>query len=228
MTEQAVILAGGKGTRLLPLTLNVPKPMVDVAGHPFLYWQLRYLKDQGIRRVVLLLGHLSSVVEKYFTKYPVPGLKIEYSVEPSPLGTGGALRLSLPLLEERFWLLNGDSFLFIELNKMAQAHMKNNALATIAALKSDVLKVMGNLNLRGETVLEYRRDAGFEYVDAGVYLIEREIVAGGPTGTFDLGKYWIDKVGTHAINAFEVHERFFDIGTPERLKIFTEHVSDYF
>lgn len=228
MYRQAVILAGGKGTRLLPLTLHVPKPMVTVANKPFLYWQLTYLQKQGVRDVLLLVSHLADVIRSHFSNHPIPGLNIEYSVEPSPLGTGGALKHALPFLQEKFWLLNGDSFLFIELAKMAHELNANSWQACLATIEQHLVGVPGNVELEGTLVAKYKRDAGFKHIDAGVYLLERSVVENGPGGIFDLGNYWQRLAPTGKVGAFTTTERFFDIGTPERLQFFAQHLRDYF
>lgn len=230
MVEQAVILAGGKGTRLLPLTLNIPKPMVLVGGQPFLYWQLLYLKEQGVKDVLLLISHLAAVVSGHFEKNPIPGLKIRYAVEPRPMGTGGALKYAVKELPVRFWLLNGDSFLFIDLQAMNKLHDAADMDGTLAVASPSVVPVPANLRCEKGRVLEYRKDAGSEFteVDAGVYLLSRSMVEQGPSGTFDLGQLWPPAITRGKLGSFTVHDRFFDIGTLERLKFFEQHLKDYF
>ena len=228
LPRQAVLLAGGKGTRLMPLTATIPKPLVNVKGKPFLFWQLEYLRRQGIQQVVLLLGHLGDVVVEYFTRNPIVGLNIVYSTEPTPLGTGGALRLAFPKLESTFFLLNGDSFLNVDLRAVAKQFAARRWVASVVYGDPQTVGVLGNLHVNADKVLEYRREAGFEFVDAGVYLISKSIVADGPTGTFDLGTYWVQYAARGQVGGFPCRERFFDIGTPERLKIFSDHIDDYF
>lgn len=232
MIKQAVILAGGKGTRLLPLTSNIPKPMVMVAGQPFLYWQLNYLKDQGVTDVLLLVSHLAEVVRDYFTKNPIVGLRLAYSVEEKPMGTGGAVYEALELLEKKFWLLNGDSFLYIELAKMAHFNDQHAWDACMATASGGLVPVPGNLQIRKNNVVAYKKEAGqaadYPFVDAGVYLISRSVIEHGPRGNFDLGQYWPLLISGQKLGSFEIFERFFDIGTPERLKTFEKHIGDYF
>jgi NDP-sugar pyrophosphorylase family protein len=229
MLSQAVILAGGKGTRLLPLTQNIPKPLVDVGGKPFLHWQMRYLKAQGVREVLLLVSHLAPVVQDYFSRHPFPGLQVDFCVEKVPLGTGGALLHARSKLAPFFWLLNGDSFLYIDLPAMAEAFRQNQWSACLATVPRARVPVAGNVRLDGSSVLEYKRDAGFEFVDAGVYAIDRSIVVqNGPPSSCDLGELWPPLIGRRKLGAFMVNERFFDIGTAERLKTFADHLGDYF
>lgn len=108
----AVILAGGLATRLRPLTESIPKSLIDISGHPFLWHQLELLKRRGLRRVVLLLGYLGESVRQTFGDGTTLGIRIDYSFDgPMLLGTAGAIRQALPLLPERFFVLYGDSYL---------------------------------------------------------------------------------------------------------------------
>src|SRR5713226_3145966 len=116
---QAVILAGGLGTRLWPLTKTGPKPMVPVAGVPYLEHQVRLLQQQSITDVVMLTGYLGEQIEEYFRNGARWGMTIRYSREHQPLGTGGALREARALLAETFVLIYGDSYLPI---RYADAH----------------------------------------------------------------------------------------------------------
>lgn len=230
MIKHAVVLAGGKGTRLLPLTLNVPKPMVEVGGEPFLFWQLRYLLEQGVEDVLLLVSHMGDIIKDHFQKNPMKGLNIRFATEPSPMGTGGALHNALQDLPPEFWLVNGDSFLYIDLESMAKQHRAMESEATLAVASPEVVPVPANLKLDKNLVLEYKKDGGpnYTHVDAGVYILNRKSVAEGPTGTFDLGAFWPPLIERKKLGAFTVWDRFFDIGTPERLKTFEKHLKDYF
>ncbi len=229
MYKQAVILAGGKGTRLMPLTQNIPKPMVDVAGKPFLHWQLRYLQEQGVTDVLLLVAHLADVVRAYFAAHPFAGLNLEFCVEDTPLGTGGAVAHAHAQLSDTFWLLNGDSFLFIDLPAMARNFEQKSWSACMATVTKDLVPVAGNVRLEGATVLEYRREAGFDHVDAGVYLLRKAVLGGAPsTRQFDIGSLWPSLIRARSLGSFAVKERFFDIGTRDRLAVFAAAVGNYF
>src|SRR5437879_6496433 len=111
--EQAVILAGGLGTRMRPLTEQVPKPMLPVNGKPFLEHQIRLLESRGFLRVLLLVGYLGEQIEEYFAL----DSHIDYSYESSPLGTGGALKNAAAKLDSKFVVLNGDTYLDVDYGK---------------------------------------------------------------------------------------------------------------
>lgn len=227
--RQAVILAGGKGTRLLPLTQNIPKPMVSVAGRPFLVWQLNYLKEQGVQRVLLLTSHLHQQIENYFAENPIVGLEIRYSVEPEPLGTGGAVRHALAQLEETFWLINGDSFLDLELLPMVQEWSRHSWDACMVVASKDLVDAPGNVRVENSLIRSYKKSAtdrdGLTDVDAGVYLLRRSVVASRSVGAFDMGEYWPRLIENEKLGAYATAAKYFDIGTPERLKIFENYLS---
>ena len=118
---QAVILVGGRGIRLGRITKTVPKPMLPVGGRPFLDYQLCFLRDSGIAEVILCVGYLAEVVEARYGLAQTFGLRVIFSREPSPAGTGGALAFARSHLQEAFFVLNGDTILDLELGGLAAA-----------------------------------------------------------------------------------------------------------
>ena len=128
---KAVILAGGEGTRLRPLTLTTPKPVVPVVDRPFLRHQLDLLAGAGVREVVFSVAYRPERVEAVFGDGSAFGVRIRYAVEDSPLGTGGAVRNALPLLDERTIVLNGDVLTDVDLAGVVARHDAEGASATI-------------------------------------------------------------------------------------------------
>src|SRR5439155_13212413 len=133
--SQAVILAGGLGTRMRPVTETIPKPMISVAGKPFLQHQLELLKASGIDRSLLLVAYLGERIEKYFGDGETFQLNISYSYEPTPLGTGGALKNAEGKLQNLFVLLNGDTFLGIDYSALVLRFAMLRCQALIVAYK---------------------------------------------------------------------------------------------
>jgi NDP-sugar pyrophosphorylase family protein len=247
--RQVVILAGGLGTRLRPITEKIPKPLVPVAGQPFLYWQLLDLKQQGYTDILLLVAYLGEQIEKHFGDGRDLGLHIRYSFEPEPLGTGGALKHAVAALAEEFVLLNGDSFLRAPLDAMGAAFAANGYEAMISVYDDRVpTQVIPNLKTSGHVVLDYKKDAGrergFDKIDSGVYVMKRSLLesvdgASGPglspsgsvqgfSQKFALADLWPGLLAKGRLGAYNVPERFYDIGTPARLQEFEEKVRDYF
>src|SRR5437763_8512465 len=137
--EQAVILAGGLGTRMRPMTEQVPKPMLPVNGRPFLYHQLRLLESRGFRRVLLLVGYLGEQIEGYFDSEAGATLEvgISYSYESSPLGTGGALRNAATKLDPAFVVLNGDTYLDVDYRRLCADFERGDCAGMTVAYNND-------------------------------------------------------------------------------------------
>lgn len=231
--SQAVILVGGRGERLRPLTDDIPKPMVAVAGKPFLEHLILLLRENGIRKILLLTGYLGNKIKDYFDNGHKYGIEIDYSFEENPLGTGGAVRLAKDKLEEYFFLLFGDSYLPMDYNRMADKYIesKKKAMLTIYD-NSDDTDVPFNIKVdKGEkkvSLYNKRKDnpPEFNYCDAGVIALNRQVI--------DLIKEKMPISFEEAIyprlitegelGYYVAESRFYDIGTIERLKIFEQYI----
>ena len=128
----AVVLAGGEGTRLRPLTNNLPKPVLPVANRPFFEYMLDHLREAGVTRVIMALGYRAEPLIESFGDGSAYGLQIDYEVEQKPLGTSGAVRALLPELKETFIVLNGDCVTEIDIAAMVDQHVERREYATIA------------------------------------------------------------------------------------------------
>ncbi len=174
----AVILVGGLGTRLRPLTLRVPKPLVPIAGKPFLYYVLRKARAEGLKKCVLLTGYKGEMIRKYCGSGKRFGMRMEYSSEKEPLGTGGALLNAGGLLSGTLLVMNGDSFLDLDVKKFFAFHKKKKALATVFAMRGDLTArgvVEAGKDGRVRKFLEKQR-GGRGVFNTGAYLIEEEAV----------------------------------------------------
>jgi NDP-sugar pyrophosphorylase family protein len=226
---QAVILAGGLGTRLWPLTQAVPKPMVRVAGVPYLEHQLRVLKKQGIRDIVLLTGYLGEQIEAYFGDGGLFGLSLRYSREHSPLGTGGALRQARHLLAPDFLIVYGDSYLPIDYVQ-ALTKLRNSDAEGLLVVYDNRLEdtsVRNNVALDNSgCVTRYDKDTPdkLDYVEAGVLAFRRSVLERMPNATVvSLEKEIFPQlIAQRRLIAHVTTQRFYDIGTPERLKAIEE------
>lgn len=128
---EAIILAGGKGTRLWPLTLTVPKPMVPIADKPFLFYLLKMLKDEGVTRVIFSVGYLGEQIIDYFGESWLD-LEITYVQEKEPLGTGGAISACMDkVTDDEVIVINGDTYCQIDLDEMIASHKQHQAEITI-------------------------------------------------------------------------------------------------
>ncbi|MEK7848736.1 MAG: NDP-sugar synthase, partial [Chloroflexota bacterium] len=187
---KALVLVGGQGTRLRPLTFNVPKAMVPVVNRPFLEHIFRYLLDSGISQVVLATSYLPTAIEDYFGDGRRWGLGITYVVEDSPLGTGGAVKNAAALLDGTFVVLNGDVFTELNLKDMLAFHRQRRALATMALATVEDPSAFGVVvtGPRGRITRfvekPSRESAPSHHINAGVYILEPELLEYlPPTGT---------------------------------------------
>jgi D-glycero-alpha-D-manno-heptose 1-phosphate guanylyltransferase len=216
---EAAILVGGLGTRLKSVVSDLPKPMADVAGRPFLAYVLDYCKQQNIQRVVLCAGYKPEAITAYFG-HSYNGLELLYSIEDEPLGTGGALLKGLNLLSSPIVaFLNGDSICYVNMAEMVGFYNQNHADMVLA------VKKMHRFDRYGTVVLEQNRIIKFEekkpldegFINVGVTLINPEIVKKlAPAQKFSFEKDILE-IHTNTLNllAFESQDYFIDIGIPE-------------
>src|SRR3954471_22691423 len=132
---QALILAGGEGTRLRPLTTTVPKPVVPLVDRPFIVFMLDWLRRHGVDDVVMSCGHMASGVRDVLGDGDAAGVRLRYVEEPRPLGTGGALKFAEELLDERFLMLNGDSLTDLDLTAQIAEHERTGAAGTLGLVE---------------------------------------------------------------------------------------------
>lgn len=218
----AVILAGGEGTRLRPLTESLPKALVPVQGKPFLQHQLERLRAAGIREVLLLVCYRGRQIEEYFAEGVRLGLRLAYSYEETPRGTAGALKLAESKLPDDFLLLNGDTLLAFDYAALVERYRRRGKLGVVVAFENRDTGLVSNLALGPDgRVVAYRRGnpAGLTHVDAGVAVCSRGILALVPPGrrvALEDEVYPL-LIGRHELWAFPTRERFYDMGTPAGL-----------
>ncbi|MBC7359368.1 MAG: NTP transferase domain-containing protein [Desulfacinum sp.] len=219
----ALVLAGGLGTRLRPVVADRPKPLAEVGGEPFLGRLLRRLKAQGLGRVVLCVGHQWERIADYVGDGAPWGLDVVLSVEPTPLGTAGALKNAERHVEGPFFALNGDTFLDVSLDAMARFHEENGWLATLAVARVQDAGRFGLVEKdpRGR-LLSFNEKRGIPgtagWVNGGVYLFERRVLdlipAGRPVSLEQEVFPALIERG-EALGCFASRGYFIDIGTPE-------------
>jgi NDP-sugar pyrophosphorylase family protein len=217
------LLAGGLATRLRPITHKVPKALVEVAGRPFIDHQLDLLRANGVRRVVLCLGHLGEQIERHLGDGRDRGLELRYSHDGQRLlGTGGALRRALPLLDEVFWVLYGDSYLDVDYRAVLEAFARSGALGLMTALRNEDRWDRSNLVFRDGRPVCYSKRAStpeMAHIDYGLSLLRREALLRLPAdGPSDLADLFTELVAEGEMAGFEVQRRFYEIGSPRGLE----------
>ena len=172
---QAIILAGGKGTRLRPYTTVLPKPLMPIGDMPILEIVLRQLKSAGFTSVILAVGYMEHLFRAFFQDGERYGLKIEYSFEKEPLGTAGPIALMLEKLEDNFLLMNGDLLTNIDYQKLFNSHRESRAAATIALHKRTVNIAFGVVDHdENGRLVKYREKPSFTFdVSMGINVINR-------------------------------------------------------
>ena len=218
-TGEAIILAGGLGTRLRGTIGDLPKPMAPVAGRPFLAWQLDALERRGIREVILSVGYRADAIEGHFGARH-GGLAIRYAREDSPLGTGGAIDAALGNVRgNAAFVLNGDTYIRPPLRALESC--EGCEVAMLVAHVEDASR-FGTVLVSGNRVTGFgeKRAEGPGLVNAGVYWIAKDALAGQrPVTAFSFEKDFLEPaMGRIAIGAVVTSEPFVDIGIPESLR----------
>ena len=183
MPELAIILAGGRGTRLQSVVSDLPKPLAPVGGRPFLAWQLDHLAKQGIRTVVLSIGHMADAFEE-FIGHEWQGMAIRYVREEKPLGTGGAIRWAWKDLEDRHaWVLNGDTYTDFSFDSLWAFHQASKAGCTLALKQMTRFDRYGTVKIdaSGKIIgFAEKQAVDVGLINAGVYLVDRRLLEAAP------------------------------------------------
>ena len=219
---QALVLAGGQGTRLRPLTLSVPKPVMPLAGRPFLTFMLDWLRRHGVDEVLLSCGFLSDAVERVLGDI-YQGVRLRYVIEDEPLGTAGPMRLAadMGLLADRVLVLNGDTLTDLDLTAEVAQHERTGAVGTLALVAVAETASYGSVPTAGdgqvEAFLEKTPNPPTNRINAGAYVLEREVVDRIPAGravSFET-EVFPSLVG-EGLYGYKADGYWIDIGTPER------------
>lgn len=217
------ILAGGLATRLRPITEKIPKALVEVAGRPFISRQLEYLRNQGLKRVVLCTGYLGEQIAAFVGDGSAFGLEVLVSPDgPTLMGTAGALKQAVPLLGDRFFVLYGDSFLPCDFKQIERAFGESGLPALMAVFRNAGRWEKSNAILADGRVVEYDKQTPgprMEYIDYGLGVLSAEVFDSYPSGVpFDLATVYRQLSLSGELGGYEVHERFYEIGSHAGLK----------
>jgi mannose-1-phosphate guanylyltransferase len=220
---QALILAGGEGTRLRPLTSTVPKPVVPLVDRPFIVFMLDWLRSHGVDDVVMSCGHLASGVRNVLGDGSAFDVRLRYMEEPRPLGTGGALKLAEPMLDERFLMLNGDVLTDMNLRAQLEMHERTGAVATLALVPVEDPSAYGLVRTNsGGEVTEFVEKPSPDQIDtnnisAGAYVLERSVLELlEPDQPASIERDVFPQLVGHGLFGCVSEAYWLDIGTPER------------
>ena len=228
----AVILAGGKGTRLRPLTFDIPKPLVKVNGKPLIEYALEELERNGVENVYISLGYKAEKIMHYLDHRKKFGANIEYVLESKPLGTGGALRHAMEKMQgyEDIISVNGDTIFKAELDKMYEFHKKNDALITMGSFMLDDIRGFGVIETEGDRITRFiekpdPKEVKSNIINAGIYIISKRVLDKFPKEeSFSLEKDFIEKIYKEEVILHYPIERFITVNDIEQYKKANEEV----
>ena len=226
---QCVILAGGLGTRMRPLTETCPKTLLPVSGRPFAHHQLHWLASHGVTDVVYAIGHQGELIRRYWETEAAPVRSIRYVDEGATLrGTGGALRLAHQqrTLEESFLVIYGDSFLPVDFSPVWLAFQASRMPALMTVLRNEGRWDRSNVVYQNARVLLYDKRGGptMQYIDYGLSAFHRDLFENVPE-VFDLALLFHELSIQGLLGGYEVRQRFYEIGSPAGLRDLEEYLS---
>jgi mannose-1-phosphate guanylyltransferase len=221
---QALILAGGEGTRLRPLTSTIPKPVVPLVGRPFIAYMLEWLRGHGVEEAILSCGFMADGVRSVLGDGAGVGVRLRYVEEPRPLGTGGALKFAEDLLHDRFLMLNGDVLTDIDLTAQLRQHELSGARATLALIGVEDPSAYGLVRREADlSVSEFVEKPSPDEIDtnlvnAGAYILERDVLDQmAPAGTrISMERDVFPALVGKGLFGYEAGGYWLDIGTPQR------------
>lgn len=216
---EAIILAGGFGTRLQSVVKDVPKPMAPINDKPFLEYVVRYLITNGVNHIILAVGYKKDSIINYF-KDKYWGVPIDYSVEDTPLFTGGAVKKALSkCCESSVFIVNGDTYFSVNLKEMYDNHIKNNADLTIAVKQMNNFDRYGTIEIEDNKKIRCFKEKRYcktGLINGGIYCLKSKILSQITDGVFSFEKDYMEKFyQKDKMYAYISNGYFIDIGVPE-------------
>lgn len=225
---QVAILAGGLATRLGDLTRNQPKSTLKIRGKTFLEYQLELLRRAGIKDIILCLGHMGEQIERHFGNGRNYGVNIDYSYEEKPLGTAGALKKAAHMLDDPFFTMYGDSYLSLDFPAAMRYFKSQNKLALMTVYKNYDRYDRSNTAIEGNLVKKFSKKEKTEdmvYIEYGANIFSKEALRLIPESqSCSLDDLFFILIEQHELLAYEVGERFYEIGSLSGLKEFEEFI----
>jgi len=222
---KAVILVGGEGTRLRPLTYSTVKAMVPVLNKPFIDYVFRYLSNHDVNEIILALGYKPDCITDYFGDANQLGVRLVYSVETDPMGTAGAVKNAEPHIDDTFFVMNGDIFTDLNLTDMLRFHKNKGAKVTIALTPVEdptrfgVVETDNQKRVKRFVEKPKREQVTSNMINAGVYIIEREILNRIPKGKrfmFEHDVFPSLLADRGPVFGYATEDYWIDMGTPEK------------
>lgn len=184
-------MAGGFGSRLMPLTKDVPKPMVRIIDKPIMEYTIELLKKYGIRDIAVTLGYKGNIIEEYFGDGARYGVNLRYFYEETPLGTAGGVKNAMEYLDEPFVIISGDALTNVDLNALINTHYRNDAMLTMAVCERENPIGLGIVKLEGEKIVGFEEKPPVcrkALVNMGIYVADTRIFDYIPYGKYDFSR----------------------------------------
>jgi len=221
---EAIVLCGGKGTRVSKFTKQIPKCLIDINGKPFLYYQLKFLKKNNINNVVISVGYLAKKVREYI-KNNIDFINIKIKDDGKKLlGTGGAILKSTNLLKTNFFVIYGDSYLNFKLKKL----VKKKNLVTMAIFKNNNKYDKSNIELNNSEKIFYYKNKDnkkLQFIDYGASYVNKQIFKGIKKNVkFDLSDLFEEISKKNMLSGYKVRKRFYEIGSYSGIKDFKNYL----
>lgn len=222
---KAVILVGGEGTRLRPLTCNIPKAMIPILNKPFLEYLILYLKEHSVRDIILTTSYLPDHIQSYFGDGTGSGVHLSYLIEEQPLGTAGAVKNASSFLDEPFFVINGDIVTGIDLTAMMSQHQKIKPKVSLALTPVDNPTIYGVVETDTKGMVKRfvekpsRDEVTTNMINAGIYILEPEVLSYIPTSTPSMFEHYLFPLlirKGEPILSYPSATYWIDIGTPEK------------
>jgi NDP-sugar pyrophosphorylase family protein len=232
MSYPVVILAGGLGTRLGEITKTIPKALVEVNGEPFLAHQLRLLRRNGIDRVVMCISHLGEMIREYAGDGSAFGVRLDYTFDgPVLRGTAGAIRNALPLLDEAFFVLYGDSYLPCDYSAVRTVFEESGKQGLMTVFRNEGRWDTSNVEFAGGKIVVYDkkvRTPRMKFIDYGLGVFRRAAFERLPAdSSCDLAQLYQSLLEEGELAAYQIPERFYEIGSVEGLKELSGYLASH-
>lgn len=225
--RQAVILAGGLGTRMRPLTLTLPKPMIPIHNKPFLEYVVKLLKENGIEEVIILTGYLHEKIEDYFKDGEKFGLKIKYSFSPAEDETGTRIRKAKDLLDDTFLLLYADNYWPLQLDQLFKFYKKMNKQGLVTAYSNTDNYTKNNTLVSDKGLVEVydksRQISGLNGVDIGFFILKKNVLENLPKEKFSFEKVILPElISKKQLAGFLTYHKYYGLSNLERIPVIEE------
>lgn len=230
MITNLVLLSGGLATRLHPISLSIPKALIDINGKPFIEYQLAFLKKEGITDVVICVGYLGEKIEEFVGNGKKFGINVKYSYDGDKLlGTAGAIKKALPLLSETFFVMYGDSYLPIDFKKVSDFFESDNKQALMTVIKNNNKWDKSNVVFDGDNIIKYDKNnitSEMEFIDYGLGVFNRKYFEElRENEIFDLANLYEHLVEQKEILGYETEKRFYEIGSFNGIEEFKKFIN---